>query len=232
MVVIDGELYDLVLPNTIEVFGVRRHDRQRQRLRFTWVRTVPSCRSRPGVLRHLTVLDRYLYALTGPSIVRIDPRSGETTEVASTLVVPAYDDIADNTANVLVSDDLEVYRMTNESSLHWQAILQDAVGERFRLPEGPVMASYYMASVGMFLRHRHALVKSSDGCLLYLPADGRLRLFAPDQKPIRQLGTLLLDEPRRRTRMWLDDRRGLLYVWWISGTYGRRLQIFSVMFDY
>ena len=255
---INGELYHLDPPNTIRVYGVVDFDRRHLTLTLRPVRTLPPYAAVGLVdvrLRNLTAIGGRLYAVSPPAaVVRIDPHLGTATEIIRRLD-QSYFDVCRHTKNLVAADvdDADVYELEPAAAKSEETVMAkaDSSGCRvvrrrhpsleaavdavaadasYRLPSNETACRYWM-TCGMMMRHQQALVRDGDGCLLYLDADGRLTLHDVDLRPVGDLGRLPVDARRRMPRMWLDDRRGLLYVWWWELNAMPLLNVFSIMRD-
>ena len=230
---IDGELYFLLRPNTISVYAVSGFDRQT--LTFQRVRTVPEAAARPLDMDDMVAIDGYLYvdATEQPSVYRIDPHSGKTTVVVARFDASFYR-LQNHVRNLTIAGGLDVYELSGDdygSNFVRYESLQVALGDVYRLPS-ETMASYYLLACDTFVYRERALARDAGGCLFHLDGDGRLRLYGPDLRQVRELGTLSLGvgdmAGHVMVRMWFDENRGLLYLWVIKMT--SRLLVFSLTY--
>lgn len=156
------------------------------------------------------------------SLYSVNPITGQTTIVNSDANFIS-DVLFWKEKNFLVADDLTVYELQPDGvSFKSYASLQDALGPEHPLPADAVTCAV-TARCAMHDSQR-AICKDSSGCLLYLhvthagwsgPTTGKLQLYGPKLRLVRDLGTLLLSdryEPEMSFRMWMDAKRGLLYI--------------------
>ena len=133
-------------------------------------------------------------------------------------------------AAVPVDDEYNVYRLTGLRRRQSRPTLE--VVETCPRCAEVLLDNYRQTSVNDLLhlslfrsmmRDRRALVRDAVGRVLYLADDRSLHLFDADLQRVYSFGRLAIDGCQQ-ARMYLDEQRGLLYVYGESGF----LRVFSV----
>ena len=158
------------------------------------------------------------------SVYVIDPTSGRATKII-TDIDPVLEKFWHARSNCLVAEDLSIYGFhgfKNEifPNLKSYATFEDwqkAIYPDHPLPFGTQTLHVILARRSMS-DYWHAVARDSKGCLLSLTEGERdfleLRLYSPDLSEMHRLGCIELRRLNHSLpmEMWLDERRGLLYI--------------------
>ena len=145
---------------------------------------------------------------------RIDTYSGE-----STIARHPIDLVAFRWSDYLVDDDGIVYKCSADGDFR----LYDGSDELEPIEDNdrvlmPIASLEPLGRqvVANGFTTSHAIVKDADGCVIHLEhvnGDGRLRLYDLRLQLVSELGRLpSFPFDAQTVKMWLDERRGLLYV--------------------
>ena len=163
-----------------------------------------------------------LYAQTddirGTNLYQIDPVTGQASLILSGSVGNlVFSALEWDVKRYLAADDLTVYELQPNGNLNEHGSVEGDTDDDDPIPTDAVWRCIQMRTRMSF--RRQAIVKDADGCLLFLDADGRLRLYGPDHRLARELGQLNIPDGAGRFAarcMSLDASRGLLYVFYAS----------------